>query len=143
MKLRWHIVVTCVLWAAVAMLAPAGALDGKLFYTPEQAISTFAAYTPEQWAAYFWMSCVDLIFIGVYTSLLVRVGKRLKTPRVLMWAPGVLDLIETGTLMAVHLGARGLLELPLGFVTLAKWAVSAVAISAVALSALAVRRFRN
>ena len=105
-------------------------LDGRYFYTFEQARELWRALDGDSRKAYLLTETVDLVFIALYTSAFYRILR----PHGLAWlalAPGACDLVETvGVLCALTQP-----EFPealgrLGYVTAAKWTLAVPALLA-------------
>ncbi|MBO9666310.1 MAG: hypothetical protein J7501_05805 [Bdellovibrio sp.] len=100
-------------------------LDIRLYYTAADAKSFFAELSPAETAAYIRHELFDLAFIGTYSLLfffwLQRLFPQKKLFVALGFVPGLLDFIETTSILGVLL--QGLQEPPLwlGTVTFLKW----------------------
>lgn len=105
----WLAVAALVADAFVFLSAPDGALDARLFYSPDTVVQLMHALHESGRTAYRLAEFVDLGFIVLYTILIVnwlrffanrKVRPRLGSP----WlgvVPGVFDAVETLSVLAL------------------------------------------
>jgi hypothetical protein len=119
------------LLAMLALGAPS--LDQRLYYTGLEARKFFAHISLQDAANYRLTEMIDFAFIGLYTCTLVLSFSRLHSRSPLLYwiafAPGVFDLIETGTILHIlNFGETFPATDWLGVATFLKWMSGAVAI---------------
>jgi hypothetical protein len=121
----WCVVVIVLLAMMVQIWGSQKSLDVRLYYTAGEAKSFLNELSPSEISAYVRHECFDLAFIATYSLLLFLWLRRLlphnKYLLTLAFIPGVLDFIETTTILVILL--RAPLEPPswLGLMTLLKW----------------------
>jgi len=101
-------------------------LDARFYYSATEASGFFAALSPAKAHLYLKHQLLDLLFLSSYSVLSFSVVEVLfpKSLRMKIFAivPGVFDLIETGSIIAILLGAPTTIFAGwLGFATLLKW----------------------
>jgi|GEM_PF-3653894 len=116
-----------VLYCAMASLMSASdILDARFYYSAREATGFFAALEPPQNKIYLEHELLDLVFLSSYTALFGTLAKRVfpnsSSLQFFAFAPGLFDLIETGSIMAILLGSSpGIFVGWLGVVTCCKW----------------------
>ena len=108
------------------ILGPEDSLDSHIYYTGEQARGFLKGLGSGQSQSYFVNELLDILFIILYSLLAFFSVKRLyKTFAMAPWValiPGVLDLIETTTILFIlNVGDTLNLLHSLGLVTALKW----------------------
>lgn len=111
---------------AMKIVGPAETLDVHLYYNQMDTWSFFQTLGAEDAIRYFRNELLDLVFIGLYSSLLYISFERLtrlkKTFRKIAYLPGCFDLIETFWILAVlKTGDISGPVLWLGVMTFLKW----------------------
>jgi hypothetical protein len=112
---------------AVLLWMPPGPsiLDARPYYSAAEALVYLEELGPAGRTTYFVHECVDLVFIAAYTLLLRQLAARWRvTPRILLFAPGAADVIETaGILVLLGMGTprSRLLAGVIGYATCCKW----------------------
>ncbi|MGZ3692641.1 MAG: hypothetical protein ACXWQO_00105 [Bdellovibrionota bacterium] len=119
------------LLAMLALGAPS--LDSRLYYTGQEARQFFAHISAQDAANYRLNEIIDFVFIGVYTFTLVLSFSRLHSRSPLLYwiafAPGVFDLIETGSILHIlNFGETFPVTGWLGVATFLKWMSALVAV---------------
>jgi hypothetical protein len=109
----------------MSQVGPAGALDGRFFYSDLEAQLFLRTLAPEKLNLYRFNELLDLFFIYKYSRALTLALWRLH-PGTKIWlvglVPGLFDLLETGTILAaIHSATRTLAFSGLGYVTAVKW----------------------
>lgn len=107
-----------------------GSLDGRLYYSAQEARDLFVLMTSPERQAYFKTEIVDLFFILTYTAIfIVTFGKLF--PRNLFFLylaiiPGLCDLIETSVILYALKYSEPLYAFDwLGIFTWLKWVIGA------------------
>lgn|GEM_PF-1683251 len=115
-------------------------LDARFYYSQGESLRFFEGLTTVEVEKYKRQEIFDFLFIAAYSGLFVRVLGLLFPKKLLLKSlglvPGVLDVIETVTIMLVLLGIVPLAPLGLGFVTGAKWVASGLVLLFVAVASV-------
>lgn len=119
------------------LLSPPGKLDSKFFYDATYAEQFFRSLGPLAASAYFWCEVIDLLFM-VFYSLLLWLLYRMKFSRSVSHTtliPGVLDLIETLSILFILKGGQVNLEF-LSVVSALKWSFGVILLLTLGVKAL-------
>ena len=132
----------------MTILAPADTLDARLYYDQMEAWSFFQTLGTEDANRYFLNELLDLVFIGLYSSLLYFSFERLtdfKKPFLkIAYLPACFDLVETFWVLAVlKTGNISGPVLWLGLVTCLKWTTGLAVLLILAFFAIKSRRSAN
>jgi hypothetical protein len=129
-RLASLLVLTVVIEAILVVMPPVGLsmLDARLYYRADEAMAFIAELGPRGRSDYFFHECIDLGFIVVYTLLLRALAQRWRlrgrVVRLLVFAPGAADLLETAgilSLLRIYPSGPRLLAGSIGYFTLLKW----------------------
>lgn len=140
----WKMIFLCAaMFLLVASMLALGApsLDKRLYYTGLEARAFFAKLSLQDAANYRLTEILDLVFIALYSFALVLGFTRLYPRKmILLWlafAPGVFDIIETGTILHIlNFGETFPATDWLGVATFLKWASAVVALGMIVRGAL-------
>lgn len=128
-KLYTHLAGLFFLMAAMISMG-VETLDQRLYYTGAEAREFFARLSAQSAANYRLVVSLDFAFIALYTFTLVLAFARLYARPLLYWlavAPGIFDLIETGSIFHIlNFGETFPVLSWLGVATALKWASTAV-----------------
>ncbi|MGE5085203.1 MAG: hypothetical protein ACM3MG_02820 [Bacillota bacterium] len=130
----WLILLIVILVIMVQLWGSQKALDVRLYYSALEAQDFFARLSLSEVNAYIRHELFDLVFIFVYSYLLLLQVRRIYKPTLMITAfaltPGFFDFIETSTILSVLIGW---VQSPpwLGAITFLKWIASAIVILAI------------
>lgn len=104
------------------ILSPTHKLDVRPYYSILEAEEFFHRLSPSEVSNYFLGELLDLIFILNYTLLSIHFFKPLLTGNLgtILFLPGLLDLVETGSILLKLKGHQISLSL-LSYSTSGKW----------------------
>lgn len=123
---------------ATAMLiwGPSSTLDQKLYYSRDTAYALLSSLGPLGRARYQIIELVDFGLIAIYSAALrlayVQVATKRPTRRWLAFAPGAMDLLETGgilVLLHAYPFRAPFVETLVVTATLAKWILATFALA--------------
>jgi hypothetical protein len=139
-----------VLDAVLLVMPPSfSMLDMRLHYGAAEALAFLEELGPAGRTEYFVHECIDLVFIVAYTVLLWHLAVRWRLPRsakVLLFAPGAADSVETAgilVLLAMAPPRSRLVAVVIGYATTCKWLALLAVVLTFTIATFAIARRRS